>query len=90
MLLKCSRNLVLPGMLDTNSTDTQVHALCSPGRLELNGRNMAASDASQALAVKWDHDVTVFYVCETSGFNLLRRLPVTLKEGCRSSPYHWL
>lgn len=90
MLSKCRHDLVFPGMLDTNSTDTQVYALCSPGRLELNERNMATSDASQALAVKWDHDVTVFYVCETSGFNLLRRLPVTVKEGCRSSPYHWL
>lgn len=65
MLSKCRHDLVFPGMLGTNSTDTQVYALCSPGRLELNERNMATSDASQALAVKWDHDVTVFYVCET-------------------------
>lgn len=46
-------------------------------------------NTGEALAVKYNQ-LCLFVVCDTSGFNLLHRLPAMIKEGCQGLPYQWL
>lgn len=61
MLLKCRHDLVLPGMLNTNSTDTQVRAPFT-WQIRTEWKKKKPKNKTwqhlmplRRLAVKWDH-----------------------------------